>query len=90
MYIILSGEVEVIGDKRETLAFLARGDVIGEVSCLKNVPRTATVLAHSEEVYAICLQKKEAQLVFNLFPSFYGTVYKKIKKIEASMAGACQ
>lgn len=87
MYIILSGEVEVIGDRKVTLAFLARGDVIGEVSCLKNVPRTATVLARSDEVYAICLQKKEAQLVFNLFPSFYGTVYKKVKRIEASLAG---
>lgn len=86
MYIILSGKVEVINDKRENLAFLSRGDVIGEVSCLKNVPRTATVLAHSDEVYAICLKKEEAMMVFKLFPSFYGTVYKKIKKIEASMS----
>ena len=85
MYIILSGEVEVVNDKKTSLAVLSRGDVIGEVSCLREVPRTATVLAHSNDVYAICLKKAEAEMVFKLFPSFYGTVYKKLKKIEASM-----
>lgn len=86
MYIILSGQVQVVDGENRHLAYLSRGDVVGEVACVNDVPRTATVLACSDEVYAICLQANEARLVFNLFPSFYGTVYKKIQKIEESMA----
>ncbi len=84
MYIILSGQVEVVNEKGKTLAFLSSGDVVGEVACVKNVPRTATVVARSG-AYAVCLEKKEADTVFKLFPSYYGTVYQKIKKLEATM-----
>ncbi len=84
MYIVLSGQVRVENENK-VLAILKVGDVLGEIALVKNIPRTATVVAQTEEVHALALGVDEAYKVFKLFPSFYGTIYQKVKKLEAIM-----
>ncbi len=83
MFIILSGDVEVLGANNKKMASLKGGDVFGELELLKNVPRATTAIAKSVEVFAIRLKKDEAYKLFKLFPSFFGTVYQKVRKIES-------
>lgn len=85
IYIILSGQVAIEDKKQHARALLSSGDIVGKVDGLKDI-RWATALAHSDEVYAIRLNKTQLQRVFKLFPSFYGTVYKKLKKLEAALS----
>ncbi|MCH8156212.1 MAG: cyclic nucleotide-binding domain-containing protein [Nitrospinae bacterium] len=86
MFIILSGQVEVQDKNHKSILFLTGGDIIGELSGLEKPRRLVTALVRSEDAYAIHLNKKELKQVFKLFPSFYGTVYHKIKKLEANLA----
>ncbi|MEC7641723.1 MAG: cyclic nucleotide-binding domain-containing protein [Nitrospinota bacterium] len=80
MYVILSGEVSVLDKKGKDIASLSDGDIVGEVACVRGVPRTATVVAKTDDVYAVRLRADEIQKVMKLFPSFFGTVYQTIKK----------
>ena len=50
-YIILEGEADVLVDTPQgavRVATLGKNDIIGEIAVLCDVPRTATVVAHSE------------------------------------------
>src|SRR5918994_4226164 len=50
-YIILEGEADVLVDTPQgavKVATLGKNDIIGEIAVLCDVPRTATVVAHSE------------------------------------------
>ncbi len=82
MYVLLSGEVTILDKKNKELANLTEGSIVGEIAYMKNIPRTATVLAASNDVYAIRLKTNEISNVFKLFPAFYGMVYQQMKKKE--------
>ncbi len=86
MSIILSGRVEIMNQKRKTLTYLHRGDVLGEIAGLNKLPRLTTALADTDDVYTVSLSKREVSRVCKLFPSFYGTVYQKIKKLESVLS----
>ena len=47
VYLVVSGEVEVVTDGR-SMAFLGPGSVVGEVALLVNEPRMSTVIARAE------------------------------------------
>jgi CRP-like cAMP-binding protein len=50
-YIILEGEADILVDTPQgavKVASLGRNDIIGEIAVLCDVPRTATVVAHSD------------------------------------------
>ena len=50
-YIILDGEADILVDTPKgavKVASLGRNDIIGEIAILCDVPRTATVVAHSD------------------------------------------
>ena len=60
MYIIQSGEVEVIqrhDDKEFCLAVLGAGDFFGEMALFERVPRSASIRA-SGEVWVLTLEKR--------------------------------
>jgi CRP-like cAMP-binding protein len=82
MYVLLSGEVRILDKKNKELASLSEGSIVGEIAYMENVPRTATVLAASDDVYAIRLKTNQISNVFKLFPAFYGMVYQQMKKKE--------
>ncbi|SVD07946.1 uncharacterized protein METZ01_LOCUS360800, partial [marine metagenome] len=65
--------------------YLSSGDIVGEIGELKKF-RDARAFAYSDDVYTVRLNQNELERVFKLFPSFYGTVYKKIKKLEATLS----
>ena len=85
VYVILSGRINVLNKKNQSVASLCSGDVVGKISGLKNVLRQTTFQAQSDIVSAISLKNHDLDKVFKLFPSFYGTVYLKMKKIEAGL-----
>ena len=62
-YIILQGNVNVHvvrdDDKDHSVAILGRGEYFGEIALFKNIPRTATVTADTDEVLVISLQKSD-------------------------------
>ena len=50
-YVILEGEADILVDTPEgavKVATLGKNDIIGEIAILCDVPRTATVVAHSD------------------------------------------
>lgn len=85
VYVILSGRINVLNKNNRSVALLRCGDVVGKISGLKNVLRQTTFQAQSDVVSAINLKNHDLDKVFKLFPSFYGTVYLKMKKIEAGL-----
>ena len=62
-YIILEGSVDVHAKmedgKEQGVARLGRGEYFGEIALFKNIPRTATVTADTDEVLVISLQKDQ-------------------------------
>ncbi len=86
VYLLLSGQVKVSVGKGKKIAFLSSGDIMGEISDWKTIVQKADILADSEEVFGIQLEPDQVAQIFKLYPSFYGTVYQKIKKLEARLA----
>jgi predicted CoA-binding protein/signal transduction histidine kinase len=65
-YIIESGELEVLkvsGSRPVLLAVRKRGDVIGEIALLEDVPRTATVRARTDSLLYAIQQEQFEQLL---------------------------
>lgn len=71
MYLILSGEVEVIrkdGDESRTLAILKPGQIFGEIGYIRETERTANVIA-LEKVSALRFDYERMQKDLKFFPN---------------------
>lgn len=80
LYLLLSGEVAVLmrdvnGNWRH-VATLTRGAIIGELAVLYQIPRTATVLAHTD-VVALSLGKEAYQELSQKAPVFASNIGKE-------------
>lgn len=70
IYMLLTGSVAVhvdSGQSRVSLATLERGACVGEVSVLRDGPRTATVKAQ-ESVEALAFEKHRIERILNDYP----------------------
>ena len=73
MYFILSGSVRVLRDNVRVV--LKKGDFFGEIALIKNIPRTATVVAN-EKCELLELNKYDFRMLIHQKPE----LYKKIKE----------
>lgn len=88
-YMLLSGRAKVFVGGRE-MAELMTGTLFGEMSLLENLPRSATVLAHSNEVSVleigkndfIDLMKSDNVIAYNLLRMLYTRVESTIEKYK--------
>ncbi len=75
LYIIISGQVEVVDDEGVTLAVMGRGEVFGEMSLLTGDRVTATILA-AEPCKIAKMSQKNFRHILNRFPALQVFFYK--------------
>ena len=49
---------------------------------MKINPKSSKAIVYTNKVFAVRLESKQVKRMFKLFPSFYGTVYQKLRKLE--------
>ncbi|MGR3219949.1 MAG: cyclic nucleotide-binding domain-containing protein [Candidatus Anammoxibacter sp.] len=80
IYILISGEIDIVNKARKVIAHIANVEIFGEIAFLKQVPRTATVTVSTNQATVIRINNKLFKEIFEKFPSFYGTVIKKMDR----------
>jgi CRP-like cAMP-binding protein/L-ascorbate metabolism protein UlaG (beta-lactamase superfamily) len=83
IFIIISGEVEICPQGTKNIAFLSSGDIMGEIPDWKHVPLMNQAVAHTDQVLAVGISSRELTQLFRLYPSFHGTVFQKMKRLES-------
>ncbi|MCU0599310.1 MAG: cyclic nucleotide-binding domain-containing protein [Desulfobacterales bacterium] len=68
LFIILSGEVEVVGDYDVVIATLGKGDIFGEMSLLSGNPVNSTIRV-SQNSKIMCMNGNHFRMMLNRFPS---------------------
>jgi CRP-like cAMP-binding protein len=71
LYIIQKGTVKItkiVGDKEVLIALLPAGDIFGEMALLENKPRSASAIAHDEEVTLLAVNKSNFQRMVQTQP----------------------
>jgi CRP-like cAMP-binding protein len=90
MYLLLSGEVEIVA-KKKVLGSVAKGQIFGEMASLTDTPRTASAVAKSA-CEVIALDDKQFQAGLKAQPAFalmmmsmmIGRLRETIEKLEAN------
>ncbi len=80
VYILISGEVDVLDEDERLIAHITEVEILGEMAFLRQIPRTATVRVTSKEATTICLDYKLFVEITEKFPFFYATILKKVEK----------
>ena len=80
VYILISGEVDVLDENERLIVHIADVEVLGEIAYLKQIPRTATVRVTTKEATVICLDYKLFIEITEKFPFFYATILKKMER----------
>ncbi|MEE9605387.1 MAG: cyclic nucleotide-binding domain-containing protein [Candidatus Scalindua sp.] len=80
VYILISGEVDILDSEERLIAHVTDVEVLGEMAFLKDIPRTATVKVTSKQATAIHLDFKLFAEISDKFPSFYATALKKMER----------
>jgi CRP-like cAMP-binding protein len=83
VFIIISGEVKICPQGTKNIAFLSSGDIMGQIPDLKDVPLVDRAVAHTDQVLAVGISTRELDQLFRLYPSFYGTVFQKMKRLKS-------
>ena len=84
VFLILSGEVMIDLDQSDNAVVLSKGDITGEFFPWKNFPVSKKASAISDQVLAVRLEASHLKELFDLYPSFYGTVYQRTKKLYSA------
>ena len=80
IYLLLSGEVDILDARGKIIAHIDKVEVLGEMAYLKKIPRTATVRVTSNEAATLRLEPNLFKEINERFPSFYATVLKKMEQ----------
>ncbi len=85
LYIVLEGEVAIIGENNTVLTELRVGDIFGEMSLLSGEPVTTSVLARTDTRLAM-LSSKDFKHVLNRYPVLQVFFYRML--VERAQANA--
>ncbi len=85
VFVIISGEVKISQQGTKNVAFLSSGDIMGEIPDWKHIPWAAQATAHSDKVLAVGIRSRELSKLFRLYPAFYGTVFKKMERLQSAL-----
>jgi CRP-like cAMP-binding protein/L-ascorbate metabolism protein UlaG (beta-lactamase superfamily) len=83
VFIIISGEVKICPQGTKNVAFLSSGDIMGQIPDWEHIPLVDRAIVHTGRVLAVGISGSELDQLFRLYPSFYGTVFKKMKRLES-------
>jgi len=83
IFIIISGKVKVCSERTKNVAFLSSGDIMGKIPDWKHIPFMGRAITHTDQVLAVGISVSELNQLFRLYPSFYGTVFQKMKRLES-------
>ena len=83
VFIIISGTVKICPPGTKNVAFLSSGDIMGQIPDWKHVPLMNQAIANNDQVLAVGISSRELDQLFRLYPSFYGTVFQKMKRLES-------
>jgi CRP-like cAMP-binding protein len=83
VFIIISGKVKISPQGTKNIAFLSSGDIIGQIPDWMHVPLMDQAIADTDQVLAVGISSHELGQLFRLYPSFYGTVFQKMKRLES-------
>lgn len=84
-FIIISGEVKICPPGTKNFAFLSSGDIMGQFPDWKHVPLTDRAIVQTDQVLAVGISSHKLDQLFRLYPSFYGTVFQKMKRLQSSL-----
>lgn len=84
-FIIISGEVKICLPGTKNVAFLSSGDIMGQFPDWKHVPLTDRAIVQTDQVLAVGISSHKLDQLFRLYPSFYGTVFQKMKRLQSSL-----
>ncbi|CAI2718009.1 cyclic nucleotide-binding domain-containing protein [Nitrospina watsonii] len=94
VFVIVSGQVRIpsVHNGDSDPVFLSSGDILGEITSQEqaiqnllhctDMPQTSNALAASERVSAVRLKSQQLSRIFKSYPSFFGTVYQRMKKLQ--------
>jgi CRP-like cAMP-binding protein len=83
VFIIISGEVKICLQGTKNVAFLTSGDIMGQIPDWKHVPLLDRAIVHTDKVLAVGISIRKLDQLFRLYPSFYGTFFQKMKRLES-------
>jgi CRP-like cAMP-binding protein/L-ascorbate metabolism protein UlaG (beta-lactamase superfamily) len=85
VFIIISGEVKICPQGTKNVAFLSSGDIMGQIPGWKHIPLMDRAIVQTDQVLAVGINTRKLDQLFRLYPSFYGTVFQKMKRLESSL-----
>ncbi len=83
VFILISGKVKICPQGTKNVAFLSSGDIMGQIPDWEHIPLMDGAIAHTNQVLAVGINSSQLDQLFRLYPSFYGTVFKKMKRLES-------
>jgi predicted RND superfamily exporter protein len=80
LYVLLGGEVDVLGGGDTVIRSLGRGDVIGEMGLVRHVPRSADVVVRERAEYLV-LDSAFLDRIQRRYPRIAATVFLNLTRI---------
>jgi CRP-like cAMP-binding protein len=80
LYVLLGGEVDILGGGDTVIRTLSRGDVIGEMGLVRHVPRSADAVVRETTEYLV-LDSAFLDRIQRRYPRIAATVFLNLTRI---------